>query len=71
MSVTNHAVGIGTCAQSMTIPIYLPSEMHLQKFTDLREFQSWILNFQVEVCAKSKNLALVLQWIKRSKQPAR
>ena len=35
------------------------------------EFQRWIVNFQVEVCAKAKNLALVLQWIKRSKQPAR
>ena len=41
------------------------------KFPDQTEFQSWIMNFQVEVCAKAKNLALVLQWIKRSKQPAR
>ena len=39
------------------------------KFSDQEEFQSWIVNFQVEVCAKAKNLALVLQWIKRSKQP--
>ena len=30
-----------------------------------KEFQSWIVNFQVEVCAKAKNLALVLQWIKK------
>ena len=41
------------------------------KFLDQTEFQSWIVNFQVEVCAKAKNLALILQWIKRSKQPAR
>ena len=41
------------------------------KFPDQTEFQSWIVNFQVEVCAKAKNLALILQWIKRSKQPAR
>ena len=25
MSMTNHAVGVGTCTQSMTIPSYLPS----------------------------------------------
>ena len=40
------------------------------KFPDQTDFQSWTVNFQVEVCAKAKNLALVLQWIKRSKQPA-
>ena len=71
MSMTNHAVGIETCTQSMTIPSYLPSGMHLQKFTDQTEFQSGIVNFQAGVCAEAKNLALVLQWIKRSKQPAR
>ena len=71
MSMTNHAVGIGTCTQSMMIPSYLPSEMHLQKFPDQTEFQSWIVNFQARVCAKAKNLAFVLQWIKRSKQPGR
>ena len=68
--MTNHAVGIGTCTQSMTIPSYLPSEMHLQKIPDQTECQSGIVNFQAGVCAKAKNLALVLQWIKRSKQPA-
>ena len=69
--MTNHAVGIGTCNHSgMTIPSYLHSEMHLQKFTDQTELQSWIVNFHVEVCANAKNLALVLQWI-RSKHPAR
>ena len=42
-----------------------------EKFPDQTEFQSWIVNFQAGVCATAKNLALVLQWIKRSKQPAR
>ena len=59
------------CSSGMTIPSCLTSEIHLQKFADKEEFQSWIVNFQVEVCAKAKNLALVLQWIKRPKQPAR
>ena len=43
----------------MTIPSYFTSEMHQQKFPDQTEFQSWIVNFQVEVCTKAKNLALV------------
>ena len=47
MSMTIHAVGIGTCSQSMTIPSYLPSEMHLQKSLGIstldREFPSWSL----------------------------
>ena len=50
MSMTNHAAGIGTCVQGMTIPSYLSSEMHLQKnpwpneISELdREFPSWRL----------------------------
>ena len=70
--MTDHSLGIGTRTQSMTILSYLHSEMYLQKkFPDQTEFQSWIVHYQVEVCAKAKNLALVLQWIKRSKEPAR
>ena len=59
------AAGIGTCTHSgMTLPSYLFSEMHLGEFPDHTEFQSWIVNFRVEVRAKAKNLALALQWIK-------
>ena len=66
MSMTNnHAEGIGTCAQSgMTIPSYLSSEMHLGKFPDHTEFQSWRVNFRTDVCSEAKNLSLALQWIK-------
>ena len=32
-----------------------PSEMHLQKFPDQTDLQSWIVNFRVEVCAKACN----------------
>ena len=66
MSMTNHAVGIGTCTHcGMTLPSYLPSEMHLQKFPDQTEFLCCVVNFQTEVCVKAKNLVLVLQWIKK------
>ena len=67
MSMTNHAVGIGTCTQSMTIPRYFSSEMHLQKFPDQTEFRSWIVNFRADVYAKAKNLALVLQKIEATR----
>ena len=50
--MTNHAVGFGTC---MTIPSYLPSEMHVGIFPDQTTFQSWIVNFRAEVCAKARN----------------
>ena len=48
----------------MINPSYPSSEMHLGKFTDHTEFQSWIVNFRVEVCAEAKNPSLDLQWIK-------
>ena len=65
MSLTNHATGIGTCTQSgMTIPSYLSSEMHLGKFPDHTEFQSWIVNFRTEVCSKARNPTLALHLIK-------
>ena len=54
MSMTNHAAGIGTCTQSgMAIPSHLSSEMHLQKLPDQTEFQSWVVKFRAEVCAKA------------------
>ena len=65
MSMTNHAAGIGTCTQGgMTFPSYPSSEMHLGRFPDHTEFQSWIVNFRTEVCSKAKNPTLALQWIK-------
>ena len=65
MFMTNRAVVIGTCIQSMTFPNYLSSKMHLQKLSDQTKFQSWIVNFRPEVYAKTTNLALALKWIKK------
>ena len=43
-SMAHHAAGIVTSTQSgMTIPSHPSSEMHLGKFTEHTEFQSWIL----------------------------
>ena len=48
----------------MAIPNYPSWEMHQGKFPDHTEFQSWVVNFRVEVCAKAKNPTLAWQWIK-------
>ena len=66
MSMTSyHAAGIGACTQSgMTIPSCPSSEMHLGKFSDHTEFQSWIVKFRTDVRSKAKHPTVALQWIK-------
>ena len=44
-----------------TLPI---SEMHLGKFTDSMEFQSWKVNFKKEACTRTANPQITLHWIK-------
>ena len=39
------------------------SEMHLSKFPDSMEFQSRKVNFKTEVCAKTANPQITIQWI--------
>ena len=48
----------------MNYPGYQVSEVHLGKFADPAEFQSWTVNFRTEVCAKAKDPRLAVQWIK-------
>ena len=63
--MAHHAAGVGTCTQSdMVNPSRRSSEMHLWKFPDHAEFQSWVVNFRAEVCSKAKNPMLALQMIK-------
>ena len=38
--------------------------MHLEKFFDSVEFQSWKVNFKTEVCSKSAYLHLTMHWTK-------
>ena len=38
--------------------------MHLGKFPDSTEFQSWKVNFRTEVCSKAKDPRLVMRWIR-------
>ena len=48
----------------MINPSHPSSELHLGKFPDHSEFQSWIVNFRTEGCSKAKNPTRALQWIK-------
>ena len=48
----------------MDDPRFLISEMHLGKFPDSLEFQSWNVNFKTEVCAKSAFPDITMHWIK-------
>ena len=65
MSMTNHAVCIGTKTQSdMTIPSYPSSEMHLENSLTIGISELDCVNFRTEFCSKAKNPTLLLQWIK-------
>ena len=48
----------------MNCPRFPISEMHLGKFPDSLEFQSWKVNFKTEVCAKSALPHNTMHWIK-------
>ena len=43
---------------------YPISELHLGKFLDSLEFQSWKVNFKTEVCTNSVFLQITMHWIK-------
>ena len=42
------------------IPI---SELHLGKFPDSMEFQSWKVNFRTEVCLRTADPQITMLWI--------
>ena len=48
----------------MQTPSYSSLEIHLGIFPGRTEFQSSIVNFRTEVCAKAKKPTLALQWVK-------
>ena len=48
----------------MDIPRFPISEMHHGTFPDSLEFQSWKVNFNSDICAKSAFLHITMHWIK-------
>ena len=47
----------------MDYTIFPISDMHLGYFPDSVEFRSWNVNFKTEVCAKTANPQITVQWI--------
>ena len=51
--ISRHTGGTYSHAGVMEYPRCPISELHLAKFPDSMEFESWKVNFKTEVCAKS------------------
>ena len=60
----NHTGGTYSHSGMMNYPRFPISELHLGKFRDSMEFQSWKVNFKTEVCSKTENPHLTKHWIK-------
>ena len=60
----NHTGGTYSHSGVMDYPRFQISEMHLGNFPDSMEFQSWKVNFKTEVCSKTADPQLTMQWIK-------
>ena len=60
----SHAIGIYSLNGMMDYTRFPISEMHLGKFPDSMEFQSWKVKFKTEVCSKVAYPYLTMHWIK-------
>ena len=47
----------------MEYPRFPISELHLEKFPDSMEFESWKVNFKTEVWSKTANPQITMSWI--------
>ena len=60
----SHTGGTYSHNDMMDYPSFPISEMHLGKFLDTLELQSWKINFKTDVSAKSKFPHITMRWIK-------
>ena len=60
----NHTGGTHSHSVMIDFPRFPISELHLGKFPDSMEFQSWKVNFKTEVRSKSADPHLTMHWIK-------
>ena len=58
-----HTGGTYSHGGMMEYPRFSISELHLAKFPDSMEFQSWKVNFKTELCAKTANPQITMSWI--------
>ena len=60
----NHTGGTYSHNGIMDYPRIPTTEMHLGKLPDPVEFQSWKVNFKTEVCTRTADPQITMQWIK-------
>ena len=60
----NHTGGTYSHNGMMDYPRFPILELHLAKFLDSMEFQSWKINFRTEVCARTAHPQVTMLWIK-------
>ena len=63
----NHTGGTYSHSGLIDYPRFPISELHLAKFLDSMEFQGRRVNFKTEVCSKTADPHLTMQWIKEVK----
>ena len=61
--ISRHTGGTYSHGGMMEYPRFPISELHLAKFPDSMEFESWKVNFKTEVCAKTVNPQITMSWI--------
>ena len=61
--ISRHTGGTYSHVGMMEYPRFPISELHLAKFPDSMEFESWKVNFKTEVCAKTANPQITMSWI--------
>ena len=61
--ISRHIGGTYSHGGMMEYPRFPISELHLAKFPDSMEFESWKVNFKTEVCAKTANPQVTMPWI--------
>ena len=61
--ISRHTGGTYSHGGMMEYPRFPISEVHLAKFPDSMEFESWKVNFKTEVCAKTANPQITMSWI--------
>ena len=61
--ISRHTGGTYSHGGVMEYPRFPISELHLAKFPESMEFESWKVNFKTKVCAKTANPQITMSWI--------
>ena len=61
--ISRHTGGTYSHGGMMEYSRFPISDLHLAKFPDSMEFESWKVNFKTEVCAKTANPQITMSWI--------